>query len=176
MRSLSVILCPDPPRRLPAHRALGIAFRTAHLAAFGVVLGGHVFDVEPPRLIPFLIMTIGSGAALMALELASTFAWLLTVKGVAVLLKLALLAMIPLFWDQRVALLLAVVAIASISSHMPARFRHYRFGRSGDMSGTVERDRAGVEGATDGALSRDRPGKGPVTPAHGSSKAMRLMR
>jgi hypothetical protein len=125
MRSLYGLLCPDPPRRIPAHRALSIAFRTAHLATFGTLLGGHVFGVEPSRLLPFLVVTIASGAALMALELASTFEWLLMVKGLAVVLKLLLLAMIPIFWSRRVSILLVIVTVAAISSHMPARLRHY---------------------------------------------------
>jgi hypothetical protein len=125
MRSLRALLFPDPPRRIPAHRALSIVFRTAHLATFGALLGGHFFGVEPARLFPFLVATVASGAALMALELASSLEWLLMVKGVAVLLKLLLLVMIPIFWSHRVFILLVIVAIASISSHMPSRLRHY---------------------------------------------------
>ncbi|MBI4635665.1 MAG: hypothetical protein HY727_04890 [Candidatus Rokubacteria bacterium] len=119
------LLCPDPPRRVPGHRALGVALRTAHLATFGTLLGGHAFDVEPARLYPFLVATIASGAALMALELASTCAWLFLGKGVAVLLKLLLLLMVPVFWEQRVAILVLVVVVASVGAHMPSRFRHY---------------------------------------------------
>lgn len=121
----SAWLFPDPPRRVPAHRALGIALRTAHLLTFGTLVGGHVFDVDADRLLPFLIATIMSGAGLMTLELASTFAWLATGKGIAVLLKLLVLLSVPLFWDHRVALLLLVIVVASVGAHMPSRFRHY---------------------------------------------------
>lgn len=99
--------------------------RTFHIAAFGTLLGGHVFDVEPARLVPFLVVAIVTGAGLMALELASTFAWLFMVKGAAVVLKLLLLAAVPLFWDHRVALLLTVVVVASFAAHLPSRVRHY---------------------------------------------------
>ncbi len=126
------LLFPDPPRRIPAHRAISIALRTAHLASFGTLLGGHVFDVDHSRLLPLLLATIATGAGLMALELASTCAWLFMGKGVAVLLKLLLLAMIPLFWEHRVSILLVVVVIASVGSHMPSRFRYYSFLRSQD--------------------------------------------
>lgn len=124
---LATLLFPDPPRAIPAHRGLGVALRTAHLACFGTLLGGHVFDVEAGRLVPFLMATIATGAALMALELASTCAWLFLGKGIMVLVKLLLLLMIPFFWEHRVALLLATVVVASVGSHMPARFRHYSF-------------------------------------------------
>lgn len=121
------ILFPDPPRQIPRHRALGLALRTAHLMTFGALLGGHLFDIDPTRLKPFLLATIASGVGLMALELASSCAWLFMGKGLAVLAKLVVLLMVPLFWDHRVALLLLTVALASVSSHMPARFRHRCF-------------------------------------------------
>ncbi len=118
------LLFPDPPRRIPRHRALGLALRTAHLMTFGALLGGHFFDVDPARLMPFLIATIASGGALLALELASTCAWLFMGKGLVVLAKLLILLMVPLFWEHRVFLLLLTVAVASVGAHMPSRFRH----------------------------------------------------
>jgi hypothetical protein len=118
------LLFPDPPRQIPRHRTLGVALRTAHLMTFCALLGGHVFAVDPARLMPFLITTIASGLGLMALELASTCAWLFMGKGVAVLLKLLVLLMVPVFWEYRVPLLLLTVAMASVGSHMPSQFRH----------------------------------------------------
>ena len=118
------LLFPNSPRRIPRHRALGLALRTAHLMTFGALLGGHLFNVDSARLMPFLLATIASGAALLALELASTCAWLFMGKGLVVLAKLLILAMIPFFWEYRVFLLLLTVAVASVGSHMPSRFRH----------------------------------------------------
>jgi hypothetical protein len=48
---------------------------------FGALLGGHLFAGDPARLMPFLIATIASGLGLMALELASTCAWLFMGKA-----------------------------------------------------------------------------------------------
>jgi hypothetical protein len=47
--------------------------------------------------------------------------------GLIILAKLGLLCLIPFAWSYRVPLLLTVVALASIGSPMPARFRHYSF-------------------------------------------------
>jgi hypothetical protein len=94
---------------------------------FGTLVGGHVFDVEAPRLLPFLVATIATGLALMALELVSSCVWLFTGKGLMVVAKLLLLSTIPVFWEHRVALLLSTVIVASVGSHMPSRFRHYSF-------------------------------------------------
>jgi len=127
------VVCPEPPRVIPAHRLLSVALRTAHLMTFGTLVGGHLFEVDPSRLFPFLVATILSGGGLMALEMASTCAWLFMGKGLAVLAKLLLLASIPLLWEHRVVLLLLVVAVASVGAHMPARFRHYSL-----LSGEIE--------------------------------------
>jgi hypothetical protein len=99
-----------------------------HLASFGVLLGGHVFAVEAERLIPALYLTILSGIGLMLLEVyAYGLHWFWLGKGMSVLVKLGILLLVPVFWEHRVLLLLLVVGIASIASHMPARYRHYSF-------------------------------------------------
>ena len=123
--SLHSLLCPQPPRRVPGQRLLSVALRTAHLLAVGTLLGGHVFNVVPERLVPFLVAAIVTGAGMMVLEIASTCAWLFMGKGLAVLLKLALLLLIPLSWEHRVVILVAVTVVAGFGSHMSSRFRHH---------------------------------------------------
>ncbi|MFQ5803696.1 MAG: hypothetical protein ACE5JQ_12435 [Candidatus Methylomirabilales bacterium] len=119
-------LFPDQTRFLPGARAWSIAFRTLHLAAFGLLLGGHAFSVGTEKLLPYLWLTILSGLGLIALEVyAAGLYWLFLGKGIMVLIKLGILLAVPIFWEQRLALLLLVVVIASVGSHMPARFRHY---------------------------------------------------
>ncbi|MBI4607593.1 MAG: hypothetical protein HY726_01120 [Candidatus Rokubacteria bacterium] len=51
--------------------------------------------------------------------------WLFLGKGLVVLGKLVLLLSVPLFWEVRVPLLFAVVILASVGAHMPARYRNY---------------------------------------------------
>lgn len=117
---------PEKARHLPGSRAWSITFRTLHLAAFGVLLGGHAFAVEADKLLPYLYLTILSGIGLIALEMyAVGLYWLFLGKGLMVLAKLGILLAVPFFWEQRLALLLVVVVVASVGSHMPARFRHY---------------------------------------------------
>ena len=119
---------PEQIRFLPGARGWSIAFRTLHLAAFGLVLGGHAFSVDAEKLLAYLWLTILSGLGLIALEVyAEGLYWLFLGKGITVLVKLGLLLIVPIFWEQRLALLLLVVGIASVGSHMPARFRHYSF-------------------------------------------------
>jgi len=117
---------PEQMRFVPGTRAISIALRTLHLAAFGILLGGHAFGVEAEKLLPYLYLTILSGLGLIALEVyAAGLYWLFLGKGIMVLVKLAILLVIPFFWEARVVLLLLVVGIASVGSHMPSRYRHY---------------------------------------------------
>jgi hypothetical protein len=113
------------PRPVPALRACRTGLRTAHLLAVAVLYGGHVYGIEPERLVPALVATLASGAAFVALELYRTPLWLVQVRGVATLGKLGVLAAVPIFWEQRVALLTLVFVIGVVVSHMPGRWRSF---------------------------------------------------
>ena len=109
-------------------RTINIVVRTMHIAAMGVLLGGHAFDVPRERLLLSLWLTIGTGVALGAIEAGPRLLWFHQGRGLMTLAKLGLLCAVPLLWDHwhlRLAILLVVVALASIGSHMPARFRYY---------------------------------------------------
>jgi hypothetical protein len=125
MPRLSALFFPDPRRRLPHSRWWTITARTVHLAATGVLLGGHVFGGESAALRPLLWVAIASGAAMIAIELYPTAHWAHQVCALFVYVKLGVLCLVPFMWEHRVPMLLAVVAIASVGSHAPRRVRHY---------------------------------------------------
>jgi hypothetical protein len=125
MPRLSALLFPDPRRRLPHSRWWNIAARTVHLAATGALLGGHVFGAEAAALMPLLWVAIGSGTALIAIELYPTAHWAHQACALFVYAKIGVLCLVPFMWEQRVPLLLAALAIASVGSHAPRRVRHY---------------------------------------------------
>jgi len=125
--TLTAILFPATPRNMPYERGINIALRTAHLMTLSVLLGGHAFDIPAHRLILFLYLTIASGVGLVLLELYASCRWVYLGKGVMVYVKLALLMAAGVWWEQRVIFLLLAVLVASVGSHMPARFRHYSF-------------------------------------------------
>ena len=106
-------------------RALNITLRTAHIGAMGVLLGGHAFDVTAERLEVTLWLTIGTGIALAAVEAGPRLLWFHQARGVLTMVKVALICAVPLAWDYRLPILLAVVVVGSVVSHMPGRFRHY---------------------------------------------------
>ncbi len=113
------------PRPLPGVRAIRTMLRTAHLLAFASLYGGHIYGVEPSRLLPALAATVASGAALVALEVYRTPLWLGQIRGIATLIKIALLAAVAVNWNLRLWLLTAAVVIGGVVSHMPGRIRYY---------------------------------------------------
>ena len=102
-----------------------IALRTVHILGFSILLGGHWFNVPREALLPWLYCAVFSGAGLLGLELRTGFDWVLQLGGSMVLAKLVVLGLTPLFWEQRLALLLVVMVIGSIGSHMPGALRHF---------------------------------------------------
>ena len=106
-------------------RTLNIALRTAHIGSMGILLGGHAFDVAPERLKVILWLTIGTGIALASVESRFRLLWFHQGSGFMTMGKLALICAVPLAWDYRFPILLAVIVIASVASHMPGRYRHY---------------------------------------------------
>ncbi len=115
-----------------------IAFRTAHIAAMGVLLGGHAFDVPKSDLMPSLIITVITGVLLTFSEAGPHLLWFHQIRGLMTIAKLALLCAVPLCWSCRLPIMLAVVVIASVGSHMPARLRYYSV-----LRGEVIRDGCG---------------------------------
>lgn len=119
------LLFPERRRSIPGSRPVAIAARTLHLAATGILLGGHLFGVPAPRLLPFLWVAIASGALLILVEVAATGHWLHQGAALFVFAKLALLVVVPFAWGLRVPILLTVLLLGSVGSHAPRKIRHY---------------------------------------------------
>ncbi|HNW44487.1 MAG TPA: hypothetical protein PKI19_08275 [Elusimicrobiales bacterium] len=105
-------------------RAANITLRTVHILSFSVLLGGHWFNAPRGELVAWLYWTVFSGAGLLALDLRGGFDWLRRLAGSLVLAKLAVIGLVPLFWEQRLWLLGLALAIGCVGSHMPGALRH----------------------------------------------------
>ena len=112
---------------LPHARFWNIAARTIHIAATGALFGGYCFGVDGVQLRPWLECTIASGALLALLEAYPTFRWWHEMRAAMTFGKVLLLAALPWFWEYRVQVLMAVIALGSVGSHMPRGFRYYSF-------------------------------------------------
>jgi hypothetical protein len=125
MAGLRALLFPVTRRHFPNGRWWNIAARTVHIGATGILLGGHVFGQPASTLVPMLAVAIGSGVALVAIEVYPSAHWAHQVCAIGVYLKVLLLCAVPFAWEYRVPILLVVVLIASVGAHMPRKFRHY---------------------------------------------------
>ena len=108
-----------------AVRVLRTTLRTVHVLAVGAYYGGHVFSVPPERLAPAAVAVIATGVLFAIFEVLSAPVWLVQMQGVATYVKLALIASVSLFWDQRIWILSLVMVIGVVVSHAPARLRYY---------------------------------------------------
>jgi hypothetical protein len=116
---------PAQPHALPAARPVKIALRSAHLMATSVLVGGHAFGAPTRALLPWLYVAIVTGLGMAFYEAFPSLSFLFEGWGLMLLAKLALLCAVPFTSRARLPILLAVVALASVASHMPRRFRHY---------------------------------------------------
>ena len=115
----------EKSRPVPYMRAVRTTLRALHLIAFGALYGGHVYGIAAERLLPALLATVASGAALMSLEMYHTPLWLVQIRGLATVVKIVLVAAVGLFWPWRVWLLTLAIVIGGVVSHMPGRYRYY---------------------------------------------------
>ena len=105
------------------------------LVVTGAVADGHHQLVDDPAVrlhhrVPQdlrggLPSVLATGGAFLGLEVYQASVWLVQIRGVATLVKLALVAAVAPFWEFRVTLLTLAVIIGGVSSHMPGRWRYH---------------------------------------------------
>jgi hypothetical protein len=111
-------------RKIPYARAWSILFRTLHILAFSILVGGHAFNVPTDQLLPLLYLAIVSGVGMAFIEAYPEWQALFQGWGILVMFKLVLLCSVPFAWSHRFAILVAVLVIGSVGSHMTKRLRH----------------------------------------------------
>jgi hypothetical protein len=104
-----------------------VALRTVHIAAMALVLGGAAFRVPDRETFVPLLLTVGSGVLLLAVDLAKSCVFLYQGAGVASLVKLALVGLGYHLPESRLAFYLAAMVVGSIGSHMTSSWRHWSF-------------------------------------------------
>jgi hypothetical protein len=128
------LLFPDPPRDFRGRRALKILLRALHVLCVGVFVGGAVFGVPAGVARPWLWGTVGTGAAILVLDLHESAAFLLQVRGAVVVAKIALLATSHWWGALQIPLLAALVVVSSVSSHAPGSVRYHLLLRRGRVA------------------------------------------
>ncbi|MAE71155.1 MAG: hypothetical protein CME06_11900 [Gemmatimonadetes bacterium] len=106
-----------------SERWLRIALRSAHIIAFSVYAGGIWYGAD--RVGAALFWAGMSGGALAAVSIARSPGWILELRGVATVVKIALIWIAAAWPAGQIPLLLIAIGLASVSSHMPGRYRYY---------------------------------------------------
>ena len=120
-------LFPNKPRDFPFRRTIRILSRALHILVASVLLGGHIFNQPVAILEPWLWATVITGLIILLTDLHASLAILFEVRGIAILIKISLFLLIPVFWEQRITLLIFILLFGAISSHLPKRIRHKLF-------------------------------------------------
>lgn len=134
-RSVTGWLLPAEPRELPGRRAIKILLRSAHVLTAAVLLGAHLLEVDPARAQPWLHATLLSGLLILLLDLHESGAFLLQVRGLVVLTKLGLVAVLPWTGDWAGWLLAGMVVVSVVSSHAPGRVRYFLIAGRSQIAG-----------------------------------------
>jgi hypothetical protein len=116
-----------PPKPSEWRRWLGIGLRALHLA--GVTLLGSVLLGAPAGDVLGPLLTLASGIALLAIEVADGRVHLGELAGAVVLAKLAIVGWMLFNPAHAPWLFWAVLLISAVVSHAPRDLRHWRPGR-----------------------------------------------
>lgn len=117
---------PRQLRNFPQRSNIRAVLRTVHILTTGVLLGGHIFNQPTAILELWFFTAISSGLLLMLTDLHASAAILLEFRGLVAVVKIALVCLIPFFWEQRIFLLILVLVIGVVTSHMSGKIRHRR--------------------------------------------------
>ncbi|ABA89992.1 hypothetical protein Pcar_2757 [Syntrophotalea carbinolica DSM 2380] len=108
-------------------RGADIALRSVHLGVAGVLLGGVIFQQPLSVLHYWGWWTVGTGLGLIASEVYHSWRWPYQGRGVMVMLHIACVALVHVWFQYAVQLMWAALIIGAVGSHMPRKYRHWSF-------------------------------------------------
>ena len=127
MQALTKYLFPLHDRSFSGLRWLNISLRTVHLIGVAGCGGALLNSQALASVYPYLQLTLISGVLMVALAIWSNGIWLLQLRGVATLTKVAMLsyAMSNESKNWEFFACLFVIIVAGIVSHAPGKVRYY---------------------------------------------------
>lgn len=120
------LLFPKESRSFNGQRWISVILRSLHLIGIAGIGGAFLFDLSRDQWLPFMILTVATGSAMIVLETWNNGIWIIELRGLSILVKLALLGMTFIIGLQP-TILFAVILISGIMSHAPAKVRYYTF-------------------------------------------------
>jgi hypothetical protein len=95
------------------------------LLAVAGVGGGILFALEKDLWINYWWLALVSGVLMMAMDIAANPVWMVQVRGVVIIVKLILLALMVSYPAWGSLLLLVIIIISAVVSHAPGTLRYY---------------------------------------------------
>lgn len=111
--------------RIDLKRWSKISLRTLHLLGVAGVGGGILFGLDKVLWLNYWWLALASGALMMLMDCIPNPVWLVQVRGVSIILKLILLALIGYHPDWDLFLLVVIIIISGVISHAPGKLRYY---------------------------------------------------
>ncbi len=125
IKAISQALFPTEYREFPHKRLLIVLLRSIHIICFSILVGGYFFQQNQGLLLPWFLGAMLSGLTMFLIDMYGSCIILFEVRGITILLKLLLLALIPMVSNNfQVAILLFVIFLSSYISHTTAKVRH----------------------------------------------------
>ena len=123
---LHQLLFPHEYREFPQQRLALNTLRAIHILCFSILVGGLFFNQPTEFLFPWTIAVIISGFSMFAIDLFNSCIALFEIRGIAILVKILLLLLIP-FTDGwlRLLVLFSVIIFSSFISHTSRKVRHF---------------------------------------------------
>lgn len=123
IRLLRALLLPANTHRIPGERWINIGLRASHLVGVTGSGAGFLFAVGSQEWMPFWHLTVISGVAMTGLYIASTPGWLLQLKGLLIVAKVAALLVGSAFPVWRAEIFIGIIVVSALIAHAPARVR-----------------------------------------------------
>ena len=122
---LRTIFFPEHYRSFKHARLLTGLLRAGHIISFSVLVGGVFFQQNEMQLTPWVIATIVTGLSMFVMELYPSCIALFEIRCISILVKIAILAFIPLVNESiHLYLLLLIIAFSALISHASRKIKH----------------------------------------------------
>jgi len=116
------------PRCFPGQRWVNIGLRCLHLVGVAGTGGGFLYALPAVQWQAFWTLTLATGVLLALLYLWTDLRWIMQLKGQAIVVKLALLALAQFEPAWRAEAFVLVVIVSGLFAHAPAQVRGYGWG------------------------------------------------
>ncbi len=105
-------------------RTGSVFIRALHLLGASVVTGAYLLDSSLANIHPYLIIAAVTGLLLVITETVRHVQLYREAAGWATIVKILLLAWVPVFPEASVCLFTSAFLLAAVFAHLPRRYRH----------------------------------------------------